>query len=81
MQEDYKDKVKGIIQKLGAARLYLDVNKSKFSVKKTKYLGFIIKAGQGVSMDPEKVSAITAWETLKTVKSIQSFISFTNFYY
>jgi hypothetical protein len=60
LQKDYKDKVKGIIQRLGAARLYLDVNKSKFSVRKTKYLGFIIKAGQGVSIDLEKVLAITA---------------------
>ena len=60
MRKDYKDKVKGIVQKLGAARLYLDVNKSEFSVKKTKYLGFILKAGKGVSIDLEKVSAITA---------------------
>ena len=60
MQEDYKDKVKRIIQKLGAARLYLDINKNKFSVKKTKYLEFIIKAGQGVSIDLKKVLVITA---------------------
>jgi hypothetical protein len=43
-----------------ATRLYLDVNKSEFSVKKTKYLRFIIKVGQGVSIDLEKVLAITA---------------------
>jgi hypothetical protein len=79
-QKDHEDKVKGIIQKLRAAGLHLDVDKSEFSVKKTKYLGFIIKAGQGVSMDPEKVSAITAWETPKMVKGIRSFIGFTNFY-
>jgi hypothetical protein len=79
-RKDHEDKVKGIIRKLGAAGLHLDVDKSKFSVKKTKYLGYIIKAGQGVSMDLEKVSAITAWETPKTVKGIQSFIGFANFY-
>ena len=60
MQKDHEDKVKGIVQKLGAARLHLDVNKSKFSVKKTKYLGFILKAGKGVSIDLEKVLAIMA---------------------
>jgi hypothetical protein len=31
-------------------------------------------------MDPEKVSAIMAWETPKTVRGIQSFIGFANFY-
>jgi hypothetical protein len=66
---------------LGAAGLHLDVDKSEFSVKKTKYLGFIIEAGQGMNMDPEKVSAITAWETPKTVKGIWSFIGFANFYH
>ena len=60
LQKDYENKVKGIVRKLGAARLYLDVDKSEFSVKKTKYLGFIIEAGQGVSIDPEKLLAITA---------------------
>jgi hypothetical protein len=44
-RKDYENKVKGIVRKLGAAGLYLDVNKSEFSVKKTKYLGFIIEAG------------------------------------
>jgi hypothetical protein len=79
-RKDHEGKVKGIIRKLGAAGLHLDVDKSEFSVKKTKYLGYIIEAGQGLSMDPEKVSAITAWETPKTIKGIQSFIVFANFY-
>jgi hypothetical protein len=80
-QKDHEDKVRGIVQKPGAAGLHLDADKSEFSVKKSKYLGFIIEAGQGVNMDPEKVSAITAWEIPKTVKGIQSFIGFANFYW
>jgi hypothetical protein len=80
-QKDHEDKVKGIIRKLGAAGFHLDVDKSEFSVKKTKYLGFIIEAEQGVSMNLEKVSAITAWKTPKTVKGIRSFIGFANFYW
>jgi hypothetical protein len=57
-QSDHEDKVKLVVQKLGKAGLHLDVDKSKFSTKTTKYLGFIIKAGKGISMDPEKVEAI-----------------------
>jgi hypothetical protein len=79
-RKDHEDKVKGIIQKLGAAGLHLDVDKSEFSVKKTKYLGYIIEARQGVGMDPEKVSAVMAWESPKTVKGVWSFIGFANFY-
>ncbi|KAF9696002.1 hypothetical protein EKO04_006265 [Ascochyta lentis] len=63
-----------------APRLHLDVGKSEFSVKSTKYLGFIIEAGKGIRMDPAKVAAIKSWEPLKTVKGIRSFLGFANFY-
>ena len=58
--QDYEEKVKKVVQKLGEAGLHLDINKSEFSVKKTKYLSFIIEAGKGVSMDTEKVAAINS---------------------
>lgn len=77
---EHEAKVKEIVQKLGAAGLHLDVGKSEFSVKKTKYLGFIIEAGQGIRMDPEKVAAIGAWEPPKSVTGIRSFLGFANFY-
>ena len=47
-----------MIKKLSKAGFYLDVKKSKFSVKKTKYLSFIIKARKGTSIDLAKVEAI-----------------------
>ena len=43
------------MQKLGKAGLHLDVSKSEFSVKETKYLGFIIKVEKEVSIDPKKI--------------------------
>ena len=79
-REDHERKVKQIVQRLGAAGLHLDVDKSEFSVKRTKYLGFIIEAGEGVSMDPEKVAAIQAWEPPQSIKGIRSFVGFANFY-
>lgn len=79
-RKEHEKIVKTIIRKLGAAGLHLDVDKSEFSVKKTKYLGFIIEAGVGVSMDPAKVEAIKAWERPQSVKGIRSFVGFANFY-
>ncbi|XPS94913.1 hypothetical protein M3J09_004211 [Ascochyta lentis] len=79
-REEHEAKVKEIVQKLGAAGLHLDVGKSEFSVKSTKYLGFIIEAGKGIRMDPAKVAAIKSWEPPKTVKGIRSFLGFANFY-
>ena len=48
------------MQRLGAAGLHLDIGKSKFSIKTTKYLEFIIKARKGIYIDLDKVTAIKA---------------------
>ena len=40
------------------AGISLDIDKCEFEVQKVKYLGFIIEAGVGIRMDPEKVKAI-----------------------
>ena len=62
--------------------LYLltDIRKCEFEVQSTKYLGFIIEAGKGVRMDPEKIKAILDWESPKSVKAVRGFIGFANFY-
>ena len=47
-----------VLQRLCQAGLQIDIKKSKFSVKRTKYLGFIIST-DGIETDPEKTMAIT----------------------
>ena len=46
------------MQRLGVVGLYLDIGKSKFSIKITKYLRFIIKARKGIRIDLDKVTTI-----------------------
>ena len=45
-----------------------------------KYFGFIIKAGVGLRMDPEKIKAIWEWEALKIKKGVRAFLGFVNYY-
>ena len=68
------------ILKLEKAGLFLDVDKCDFLCKEVKYLGFIIRAGEGVTVDPAKVQAIVDWEPPTTVKGVRSFLGFANFY-
>lgn len=68
--EDHRRKVKLVLQRLQEAGLQLDINKCEFECKSVKYLGFIIEAGKGFRMDPEKVAAIQSWEAPKTVKGV-----------
>ncbi|KAI0999783.1 hypothetical protein K3495_g8417 [Podosphaera aphanis] len=50
--------VRSILDKFGKAGLYLDIDKCEFLCHKVTYLGFIVKAGQGIAVDPIKVKAI-----------------------
>ena len=78
--KDYIEKVHKVIGRLREVGLHLDINKCKFIAKEVKYLGFIISAGEGVKVDPEKVAAIRSWEAPINVKGVQSFLGFANFY-
>lgn len=69
-----------VLNKLEKAGLYLDIKKYEFECKEIKYLGFIIQAGKGIKMDPEKVKAIKEWETPTTIKGFRGFLGFANFY-
>lgn len=55
-------------------------NKCEFAVKEVKYLGFVIKAGKGISVDPEKKVAIEKWEYPRIQTAVCSFRGFANFF-
>jgi RNase H-like domain found in reverse transcriptase/Reverse transcriptase (RNA-dependent DNA polymerase)/Integrase zinc binding domain len=79
-REEHEQKVVKVLQRLEEAGLHLDIDKCEFSVRSTKYLGFIISAEEGIKMDPDKVKAILEWERPGSVKGIRSFLGFANFY-
>ena len=56
--EDHYEKVSEVIKRLQRVGLQADINKYEFTVTEVKYLGFIIKTGEGVYIDPKKVKAI-----------------------
>ena len=76
---EYIKYVNKIIQKLGNARLQIDINKSKFYTTKIKYLSLIILIN-GMTIDFKKVQALQEWKDLTLIKKLQQFLSFANFY-
>ncbi|KAI0999173.1 hypothetical protein K3495_g9023 [Podosphaera aphanis] len=78
--QDHYGKVRKVIDALKIAGLRMDIEKCAFGVKEIKYLGFIIEIGNGIKVDPEKVSAITKWDKPETVSAVRSFLGFPNFY-
>ena len=84
--QEYRKHVKTVLGWIQATGLQLDIDKCKFEVQKTKYLGLIIQAAtpkgrlECVKMDPAKTHAIDTWEVPKLTKDVQSFLGFANFY-
>ena len=77
---DHKVKIYIVLKKLREVKLTLNINKYQFKKKQVKYLGFIIKAGAGLRMDPEKTKAIREWEAPKIKKRVRAFLRFANYY-
>lgn len=76
---EHREHVLKVLRRLRDAGLQVDIKKSEFGVKRTKYLGFIVGV-TGIEVDPEKIEVIQSWQAPTTVKGVQSFLGFCNFY-
>jgi len=57
-KKQHQKHIREVLKRLQDAGLQCNINKCEFKVESTKYLGFIIKVGKGLQIDPEKVKAI-----------------------
>ena len=84
--KEHRQHVKTVLSCLQAAGLQLDIDKCKFEVYETKYLGLIIQSASPeghsrcVKMDSVKTSAINTWKSPKCFNDVQGFLGFANFY-
>ena len=77
--EEHQRHVEIVLGKLQENNLRLSIKKCTFSVKKVKFLGFIITPGC-IEMDPEKIKAVQEWPTPTKVKEDQAFLGLAGFY-
>lgn len=78
--DDHYEKVKKVLNSPNTTRLHPDLEKCTSGAREVKYFGFIIEAGNGIKVDPDKVEAKTKWEELESVSAVQSFLRFANFF-
>jgi hypothetical protein len=71
--------VMSVLQKLKDAQLSLKLEKCQFGVPQVQFLGFVISK-DGITMDPEKISAVVEWPTPQNPRDIQVFLGLANFY-
>ena len=79
-RKDHRRRVTQVLRKLKEAGLQCDIAKSEFEQQSVRYLGFIVRAGEGIHVDPKKVEAIRAWLVPTSVREVRSFLGFANFY-
>ncbi|KAG1952091.1 retrotransposable element [Pimephales promelas] len=71
--------VRQVLQRLLENKLFVKAEKCTFHARSVTFLGSVIYA-QGISMDLNKVCAVTEWPTPDSRVSLQRFLGFANFY-
>ena len=76
--ESHLSHVKQVISRLTDNGIFLNIGKCNFLRREMRLLGHVVTP-QGISPDPDKVTAITEWPLPRTAKQIQRFVGMVNF--
>ncbi|KAL0539396.1 hypothetical protein IC582_023608 [Cucumis melo] len=68
-----------VLETIRANKLYAKFSKCEFWVKKVTFLRHVVSS-EGVSVDPEKIEAVTSWPRSSTVSEIRSFLGLAGYY-
>ena len=60
-------------------QLYAKFTKREFWLEKVHFLGHVVQK-EGISVDPAKVEAVSAWSAPKSVTKIRSFLGLVGYY-
>ena len=77
--DEHVTHVKRVLQRLREYGLTCKLRKCDFHATTVSFLGFIISPN-GISMEPDRVAAITEWPMPTSIEDIQTFLGFANFY-
>jgi hypothetical protein len=78
-EEDHKEHLRLVLQKLREHHLYAKFSKCAFWLKEVSFLGHIIIDG-GIAVDPSKVRNVLNWSSPKNVPKIRSFLGLVGYY-
>jgi hypothetical protein len=73
------ERLESVLQRIGRAGLKLKLSKCSFLEQSLRVLGFIVSR-EGLSPDPEKISAVRDFPTPRNVKELQSFLGRCSYY-
>ena len=78
-EEEHKEHLRLVLEKLREHQLYAKFSKCKFWLKEGGFLGHVI-SGEGIAVDPTKVQSATEWLAPTSVGEIRSFLGLAGYY-
>jgi len=78
-EEEHQILVERVLERLMDHDLAINLSKSKFYVKETVFLEFVINRSE-VKMDRAKIKTIEEWAVSQKKKELQVFLRFANYY-
>ena len=78
-EEEHKEHLRLVLQKLREHQLYAKFSKCEFWLKEVGFLRHVI-SGEGIAVDPTKVESVTNWQSPTSVKEIRSFLGLAGYY-
>jgi hypothetical protein len=78
-EEEHHQHLQTVLSILKENQFYAKLSKCSFFKGETKFLGYLVD-GEGIKMDPDKVSAILAWPEPKNIAELRSFLGLSNHY-
>ncbi|XP_042449023.1 uncharacterized mitochondrial protein AtMg00860-like [Zingiber officinale] len=79
LKEEHGRHLRIVLETLRRERLYAKFNKCAFWLSSVGFLGHIVSSS-GISVDPQKIEAVTSWEQPKSVQEIRSFLGLAGYY-
>ncbi|XP_056609057.1 uncharacterized protein LOC130426352 [Triplophysa dalaica] len=77
--EDHLERLEMVLKRLSETGLKVNLGKCSFLQDSVRFLGHQV-AAEGISPDPDKVTAVSNWRTPETLKELRSFLGFCSYY-
>ncbi|KAG8501142.1 hypothetical protein CXB51_003224 [Gossypium anomalum] len=76
---EHAEHLRIVLQTLRDKQLYAKFSKSEFWLREVGFLGHIV-SGDGIRVDPSKISAIVDWKPPKNITEVRSFLGLAGYY-
>lgn len=77
--DDHINHLRLVLRKLLEHQLYANYKKCEFAKERVAYLGHVV-SGSEVSVDMEKIKAMTEWQVPRNLKELRGFLGLTGYY-